>query len=256
VRSSVCSVTHRAGGFQLQKQAPVISYGAHADAVLATARRTPDSPANDQVLVLCAPPSLRLEATSGWNTLGFRGTCSGGFMLTAEGPDDCILPDPYADISSRTMLPISHVLWASVWLGIATAAVERARHYVRAQARGKPGLTPPSAMHLAELMTIFQQMADVVGGATERYHQHADDQRVLCSMGFALSMNSLKVSTSALVVDIVSRALAICGMAGYSETSAYSMGRLLRDAHGAALMVNNDRILANNAQMLLVSKEL
>jgi acyl-CoA dehydrogenase len=33
------------------------------------------------------------------------------------------------------------------------------------------------------------------------------------------------------------------------------MGRLLRDAHGAALMVNNDRIIGNNAQMLLVSKD-
>jgi acyl-CoA dehydrogenase len=33
------------------------------------------------------------------------------------------------------------------------------------------------------------------------------------------------------------------------------MGRLLRDSFGAALMVNNDRILANNAQLLLVHKD-
>jgi hypothetical protein len=33
------------------------------------------------------------------------------------------------------------------------------------------------------------------------------------------------------------------------------MGRLLRDATGAALMVSNDRIIGNNAQMLLVSKD-
>jgi acyl-CoA dehydrogenase len=33
------------------------------------------------------------------------------------------------------------------------------------------------------------------------------------------------------------------------------MGRLLRDAHGAALMVNNDRILGDNAQLLLIYKE-
>ena len=37
----------------LEKQAPVISYGEYADGVLATARRDPDSPPNDQVLV-CA----------------------------------------------------------------------------------------------------------------------------------------------------------------------------------------------------------
>ena len=49
-------------------------------------------------------------------------------------------------------------------------------------------------------------------------------------------------------------ALVICGMAGYREDSEYSLGRLLRDAHGAALMINNDRINANSAQMLLIHR--
>ena len=44
-------------------------------------------------------------------------------------------------------------------------------------------------------------------------------------------------------------------MAGYRNDSPYSLGRLLRDAYGAALMVNNDRILKLNATMLLVHKE-
>ena len=57
-----------------------------------------------------------------------------------------------------------------------------------------------------------------------------------------------------LVVEVVSRALTICGIAGYLEDSPLSLGRRLRDAHGAALMVNNDRILGANAQMLLIHK--
>ena len=74
-------------------------------------------------------------------------------------------------------------------------------------------------------------------------------------MGFAVAMNSLKVSTSMLVVDIVNRAMGICGMAGYREDSPHSLGRILRDAHGAAVMVNNDRINSNTAQMLLIYKD-
>ena len=58
-----------------------------------------------------------------------------------------------------------------------------------------------------------------------------------------------------MVVDIVHHALTICGMAGYRNDSKLSLGRLLRDAHGAALMVNNDRLNANNAQMLLIHRE-
>ena len=73
-------------------------------------------------------------------------------------------------------------------------------------------------------------------------------------MGFALGMGALKVSASTVVVDIVGRAMSICGMAGYKEDSPFSLGRHLRDAYGAALMVNNDRILGANAQMLLVHK--
>jgi acyl-CoA dehydrogenase len=68
-------------------------------------------------------------------------------------------------------------------------------------------------------------------------------------------MNSLKVAASGILVDIVQKALLICGMAGYANASPFTLGRLLRDAVGAQLMVNNDRINANNAQLLLVQRE-
>jgi acyl-CoA dehydrogenase len=255
VRTSTCAVERADGRFRLEKLAPVISYGEHADAVLATARRTPDSPPNDQVLVTCRRPGLELEPTSGWDTLGFRGTCSLGFRLRAEDDEACVLPDPYAEISGRTMLPTSHVLWGAVWLGLATAATDRARAHVRGEARKRPGVTPPSAVHLAELVAVHQQLDELVHGAARAYDQAADDVDVLDGMAFALRMNALKVSASQLVVEIANRALGVCGMAGYRNDSAVSLGRILRDAHGAAVMIHNDRINANNAQMLLIHRE-
>ena len=72
------------------------------------------------MLVLCRPPELELEQVGEWNALGFRGTCSPGFILRASGDASAILDDPYADISTQTMLPVAHVLWSSLWLGIAT----------------------------------------------------------------------------------------------------------------------------------------
>jgi acyl-CoA dehydrogenase len=253
-RTSVCAVEREGGRFRLEKQAPVISYGLHADAVLATARRAPDSPASDQVLVLCRPPGLALEPTSGWDTLGFRGTCSLGFTLKAEGDEAYVVGVPFADISSLTMLPVSHVLWASAWLGLATAAVDRARRFVQAEARKKVGVTPAAAPRLAELTGVYTQMVELVRGSARRYDECSEDPEALSQLSFAITMNALKVSASTLVVDIVGRAMAICGMAGYRQDSPYSLGQLLRDAHGAALMVNNDRILANNAQLLLIAK--
>jgi acyl-CoA dehydrogenase len=254
-RTSSCAVERTGDRFKLQKNAPVISYGANSDAVLVTARREPDSAPNDQVLVVCSPPGLTLEPKGEWDTFGFRGTCSLGFYLEAEGDVKAILTDTFDIISRRTMLPVAHVLWGSVWLGLATEAVDRARGFVRGEARKKPGVTPPAAVRLAELVAILSQMSSLVRSAANRYDDLSENPDALDSMGFAIEMNALKISASTLVVEIVGRAMTICGMGGYRQDSPFTLGRLLRDAHGAAVMVNNDRILANNAQMLLVHKD-
>jgi acyl-CoA dehydrogenase len=49
--------------------------------------------------------------------------------------------------------------------------------------------------------------------------------------------------------------LLICGLAGYRNDTPFSLGRHLRDAHSAALMVNNDRILANTGSLLMALRE-
>jgi len=255
VRTSTCAVERDGPQFRLTKNAPVISYGSHADAIFTTARRDADSQPNDQVLVVCPKESVTLEPTSLWDTLGFRGTCSPGFLLSATGDADLIFEDPYGEMSAHTMLPVSHILWSSVWLGMASAAVDKARRFVRSAARSRPGTTPPGALRLAELMCAFQQFEQSVHGAARQYDEIRDNADALDGMNFAVTMNTLKVGSSMTVVDIVGRAMLIVGISGYREDSEYSLGRLLRDAHGAALMVNNDRILANTAQLLLVAKD-
>ena len=162
VRSSSCAVERSDGRFRLEKNTPVISYGEYSDAVLVTARRTPDSPPNDQVLVVVPRTPSTLESRSGWDTLGFRGTCSDGFFLRTEGDIDQILSDEYGDISAHTMLPTSHVVWASVWLGIAGSAIDNARTYIRGEARKNPGTTPPAAVRLADLLGHYEEFRSLV----------------------------------------------------------------------------------------------
>ncbi|MGI8546937.1 MAG: acyl-CoA dehydrogenase family protein [Gemmatimonadaceae bacterium] len=255
VRSSVCAVEYSGESFCLAKKAPVISYGEHADAILATARRDSTAAASDQILVLLRSGDTTLTRTSDWNALGFRGTCSAGFQLRADGCSAQIFPEDYAGISSQTMLPVSHIVWTSLWLGIATAAVAKARAFVRAEARKSPGTPPPSSMRLAQLVSVLQGMRASVHDATREYENIMEDAEALAGMSFAIRMNNLKLSCSTAVVDIVGQAMLICGMAGYKVDSPYALGRLLRDAYGAALMINNDRIYGANASMLLVSKD-
>jgi acyl-CoA dehydrogenase len=254
-RRSTCAIEAQSGRFFLEKHASVISYGSEADDILVTARRHPEAAPSDQVLALVQRSEFALEATSGWDTLGMRGTCSLGFRLTARGPLEHVLPAPFADVSAQTMVPFSHILWASVWLGIATEAAQRAHDTIRAEARKKPGTAPPGAPRLADLMNRVHGFRAVLAGALAEYESRMGDPDALASLPFAVRMNNLKITASEAVVDIASKALLLCGIAGYRCDTEVSMGRLLRDAFSAPVMIQNDRLRATNAMLLLALKE-
>lgn len=255
VRSSVCAVEEKGGRFALAKQATVISYGANSDGILVTARRTPQSPASDQVIVVIPGKDAVLDALQGWDTLGMRGTCSSGYHLKAEGEMAQVIPVPYGDVSAQTMLPTSHLVWSALWLGIATDAMARARAFVRAETRKKPGATSPGAVRLAESASQLQLMKSNVVASLRQYEAALGSEDRLSALPFAIAMNNLKTASSQMVVQIVSQALLVCGLAAYRNDSPFSLGRHLRDAHSAALMVNNDRILANTAQLVLAVRD-
>lgn len=256
LRSSICAVEMDGENFCLVKKAPVISYGEAADDILITSRKDPQAPASEQVHVLVHKADYTAEPLSTWDTLGFRGTCSSGFTVTAKGKASQIIPTPFADILAQTMHPYSHVVWSSLWAGIASDAVNRARAFVRAEARKTPGETPLNAIRLAETDCQLQEMRSSIAAFTQEYQQMLlDGQHDAGNFGFAIRTNNLKLTASRMVVDIVGRAMMICGIAGYRNDSKYSLARHLRDAYGAALMVNNDRIMKHNATMLMVHKE-
>ncbi|MHB1080435.1 MAG: acyl-CoA dehydrogenase family protein [Prosthecobacter sp.] len=155
------------------------------------------------------------------------------------------------------MHPYSHIVWGALWSGIAMDAVNQARAFVRAEARKTPGETPISAIRLGEVDQVLQVMRNNVTAMAREYDElrSRDCPGVFEEFGFSIRTNNLKLSTSQQFVDIVGRAMLICGISGYRNDSKFSIARHLRDAYGAALMVNNDRILKLNATMLMVHKE-
>ena len=257
VRSSICAVKVVDNYFMLEKQAPVISYGAHADAILVTCRSSEEAPRNDQSLVLVRTDDLTLKQLSVWDTLGFRATCSPGFELKSIGRSEQIFPVPYAEIHARTQHPVAHLLWSSLWLGMAADALTRARQVVRAEARKTPGVMPISATRLAEADLVLNALRSIVKSTLAEYEtllaQREGDS--FARFGFALRVNNLKLSASQMLLDIVTRAMLICGIQGYRNDSKLTLGRALRDAMGASLMVNNDRILGQNATMQVGLRE-
>ena len=257
-RSSVCAIEVSGDRFNLTKDATTVSYGASSDALLITCRRAPDSPPSDQVLVLAKKENYTLKQTTTWDTLGMRGTTSPGFLVTCEGSVAQILPGAFADSSAQSMVPYSHILWSSLWQGIAGDAVQRAAATVRNEARKKPGAVPPTAVRLAEVTTELQAMRHNWQAMAREFDAidalDAGGEQ-LSSLGWALKMNGLKMACSEAGPKIVHRALQITGLLGYKNDSKFTVGRHYRDTLSASLMISNDRIAAKSASLLLVFKD-
>ena len=253
IRSSSAAVDQSGAVISLVRDATVISYGAEADGLVTIARRANDAAASDQVLLALVKDDYALTRTVGWETLGMRGTCSSGFALKVECPDDRIFPESYDRIHIQTMTPFAHLCWSSAWAGIAAAAVERAQRFVRKAARGSGGQMPPAAAHFTAAKRSLAKLRAMITTNIDAFAACEHDERTLASLDFNSSITLLKVEASELALETVMHAMRACGLSGYRNDGDVSIGRHLRDVLSAPIMINNDRILANIATASLMS---
>lgn len=223
------------GTIGLEKTAPTVSYGEAADAYLITARRDADSAADDQVVVFADRRHVELEALSRWDPMGMRGTQSPGFVVRVNAPRARVLDEPFGTLALAVMVPWSHVLWASAWLGIAQQAFT-----ITARAARKRGREDSRLAEAARLLTQIDAAIDDIVGFAERSPGAASPTALA-------RYNDLKISASLLAVDAIVRCLEAGGMAAYQERGPSSVTRALRDLYSARLMIDNDRLVATNA---------
>ncbi|HEY6761039.1 MAG TPA: acyl-CoA dehydrogenase family protein [Baekduia sp.] len=238
-----------------EKQAPTVSYGAHADDLLVTLRAHPDSAPGEQVAVLVRADQATLEPAGTWDPLGMRGTCSPGYVVRAEVATEQVMGTPFPAVSTESMVPISHLLWSHIWLGIATDAFDRARAFVRAAARRAPGEPVPAAIKLSHVMTQLSLLRAEVRSAMDEWTDAEADRERLSTLAFALHVNNLKLAASEQAPRVCQQAMGVCGIVGFKNDTPFSVGRHLRDSMSASLMVANERIHQTNAGLLLIAKE-
>jgi acyl-CoA dehydrogenase len=252
VRSSAAAIMPEGEEVTLDRDASVVSYGADADAIVTTARRSPDSLPSDQVLALFFKEDYKLDRTSKWDVMGMRGTCSEGFRFVAHGRREQVLSEPYDRIHKRSMVPVTHLLWAACWAGVAAGAVVRAQLFVRNAARAQKGALPPGAPLATEASLSLMGLVNLVDSAIADYLARASDGAALEEMGFQTSLNLLKVAASEAAIATVMRAFNATGIAAYRNDSPFSVARPIRDILSSAIMINNNRILANVAASCLI----
>jgi acyl-CoA dehydrogenase len=245
------------GQLSFEKRAPTVSYGAHADDLLTTLRRSPEAEPGDQVVALTQKHQTTLEPAGTWDVIGMRGTCSPGYTVRGKLPPEQVIATSFARVAAESMVPVSHILWSHLWLGIAENAFERARAFVRAAAKRSPGQMPPMAQRLSRLMSELSMLRAEVQSALHDFVVASSEpgRERLSTMALALRFNNLKIAASEHSVEICRGALDINGIMGFKNDTPYSVGRHLRDTMSASLMIANERIHQINAGLLLIAKE-
>jgi acyl-CoA dehydrogenase len=245
------------GRLRFVKQAPTVSYGAYADDLLTTVRRSESAEQTDQVLVLHRASETELIPRGSWDTLGMRGTCSPGFEVVATLSPEQVLGAPFSTVMQESHVPISHILWSHAWLGIATEAFERGRAFVRATARRAPGAPVPAANRLSHVMSQWSMLrAEVRSGLADFLAADVGDRAGLRTLGATLRFNNLKLAASEQAPAVCMGVLETIGIMAYKNDSPYGVGRQLRDAMSARLMVANERIHSVDAGLLMIAKEI
>jgi acyl-CoA dehydrogenase len=155
------------------------------------------------------------------------------------------------------MVPISHILWSHLWLGIAEDAFDRSRRFVKAAAKRSPGVTPPAAQRLSRLSSELALLRGLVGSGLNDFEACTEGsaRERLSTMSMAVRFNNLKIAASEQTRDVCFGALDVCGIMGFKNDTPFSVGRHLRDALSAPLMIANERIHQTNAALMLITKE-
>jgi acyl-CoA dehydrogenase len=150
------------------------------------------------------------------------------------------------------MVPFAHLLWGSVWTGIAASATARAQAFVR-NAMRHSGQLPPGAPQFTRALASLRTLRGMLATSLRRYEQLMNDPQALAALDFQTLITLTKVEASELAAQTVMSAMRACGLSGYRNDSEYSIGRHLRDVLSSPIMINNDRILANLATSVLMS---
>jgi acyl-CoA dehydrogenase len=246
-------------GFVLERDAPVVTGGEHADGFLITMRAGPDEPAHRVSLVYLDREQATALTSGGWDPLGMRGTHSVGLRLTGSVPPHQVVGEPggFRAVALESMIPVGHLAWAACWLGAARSGLAGLVALIRSSRRPR-GLDPRSDL-TAERLARIRMDLELVGAYVHRVRDELLAERAagrsLDTPTTQLHVNVLKVASAELTFQAADRLVQLAGLAvGYFKDSALPLERLFRDLRSASLNNANDRLLVATGALTLLDR--
>ncbi|MEV0610268.1 acyl-CoA dehydrogenase family protein [Polymorphospora rubra] len=253
--SSESAVERAAGTLRIDRDAPIVTGGGHADAFLITTL-APDADSPSQVsLVFAWRDQLTVETRGGWQPLGMRATESVPMRLVGRVPADQVIGSPghFREIVSATFGPLAHIGWAAAWLGAATGALSRVLGHIRGD--GRAGFDPSSELLLTRVARIRARL-DLVNALLWHTVGAVSGAAPVTEPSIQLLVNSLKVHASEQCFAAVDELMELVGLRhGYLRGSPLWVERVFRDLRSASLNYGNDRLLLVNGALALRDRQ-
>ncbi|MFI1966490.1 acyl-CoA dehydrogenase family protein [Streptomyces pathocidini] len=232
--------------------APIVTGGAHADGFLIT-MRSPGAVSENQVsLVYADRAQLDISGSGDWQPLGMRASHSLPLKLTGSVPAHQLLGGHggFHEIAATVFGPLAHLGWSAVWLGTAAGALSRVLRLLRSpESRGRFDIT--SELLLTRLSRARQRL-DTVHALLRHTLAMVESDGDLTETRSQLLLNSLKITASeqchAAVEDLID---AVGLRHGYLKDSPTRLELALRDLRSAALNYSNDRLHLADGRLAL-----
>jgi acyl-CoA dehydrogenase len=237
----------------LDRVAPIVTGGRHADAYLVT-MGTPDAVSPAQVdLVYADRDQLELEVTGDWRPLGMRATESVPMRLHGTVPDWQVVGarGDFRTIAADYFAPLAHIGWSAAWLGTAAGACSRVLRYVRDPARRKQ-FDPGSELLLTRLANTRSRL-EVVHALLQHTVSVFSAQPDTGAAPVQLLNNTLKLVASEEAFRVVDELVELVGLRhGYLTGSPLRLELAFRDLRSATLNYANDRLRLSNGALTLM----
>ncbi|MFJ4877316.1 acyl-CoA dehydrogenase family protein [Streptomyces sp. NPDC088745] len=253
--TATAPLRQREGHLLLDRFAPIVTGGAHADGFLVTMRSPDSDNENDVSLVYADRSQLEVASAGRWDPHGMRASHSGALHLRGTVPEHQVVGEHgrFRDIVTRTFGPLAHLGWSAAWLGTAEGALARTVGMLRS-ARTRGSLSLDSELLLTRIARVRHRLEAVAALLAHTLdtvtHEDVSRPRV------QLLVNGLKVTASEQCHAAVHELVEIVGLRhGYLRDSPLALERALRDLRSASLNFSNDRLLLADGKLTLLDAE-
>ncbi|WP_433392199.1 acyl-CoA dehydrogenase family protein [Micromonospora sp. KLBMP9576] len=243
------------GVLHLERDAPIVTGGEHADGFLITMRDAPDAPPDAVSAVYADRAQLELSASGSWNPLGMRGTHSGALRISGRvgGHQLVGAPGQFRAVAVRTFAPAGHVAWAACWLGAARGALRDVLALLRSPA-GRRQFDLGSELLRARLARVRMELDSMAALLAQCLRDLAGDTDPE-AVPVQLRLNALKVFTAERSFAAVDLLVELVGLRhGYLRDAPLALERRFRDLRSASLNYANDRLLFANGTLALLDR--